>query len=446
MKSKIVRLLVLAVCVSWTVVGALRAEQWDYSDARYEKLTPIDSTEAVPVGTRIELSNWKQYRNFLQIGIQALYSGDFLWKVGTDPDFARMVVPSVKMPMPYQYLQDTERYSGQVRLVHTPNGGTTVKGYVAGIPFPNIDVKDPYVGAKLMWDNYYEYTPEFEYFYAALYQVDRYRNISHFYSHYIQTLLDGISETGVFTANPLGKGYHLVDTSIITQPEQSKYTTSMVLLPSDPSRVSEIYVFLPSLRRSLRLSSSARCAPNQGTDYTYDDNRDGFGGVPSFFTAKYLGEKKVLATFHSRNVYDDDVYMFKASVPAWPRTKYAPLEVRDQYVIDMRPVPEMANQYCYSHRVMYIDKEIHYVSGVDTYDKSGRLWKYWYKGANYKPVDSHGGAFMGGWNQWSHYYDLQNEHCSVSWNSQGAVNQGVPAQFRNPELYALPSGLSQIMR
>jgi len=138
--------------------------------------------------------------------------------------------------------------------------------------------------------------------------------------------------------------------------------------------------------------------------------------------------------------------MLRSSIPGWPRTKVAPLEVRDQYVIDMRPVPEMAGSYCYSHRVMYIDKEIHYVSGVDMYDKNGLLWKYWYKGANYKPVGSHGGAFMGGWNQWSHAYDLQNDHCSINWNSRGSINQDVPVQFRNPALYALPSGLSQIMR
>jgi hypothetical protein len=434
------------MCFCWMPAGTARAEEWKYSDTLYNALTAIDSRDSVPVGTRIDLSNWKQYRNFIHIGIQALYSGEFFWHIGTDADFARTIVPTVRMSMPYQYLQDTEKYSGQVKLVHTSNGGTTVEGYVAGIPFPNIDPKDPEVAAKLMWDNYYEYVPAFQYFYAALYQVDRYRNLSWFHSHYIATLLDGISEPGMPTVNPIGKGYHLVDTSIVTEPEQSKYTTSMVLLPSDPAKVSEIYVFLPSLRRSLRLSSAARCAPNQGTDYTYDDNRDGFGGIPSFFTATYLGEKKILATFHSSNVYDDDVYMLRSTVPAWPRTKFAPLEVRDEYLIDMRPVPEMAGEYCYSHRVLYIDKDTHSVSGVDSYDKNGRLWKHWYKGFNFKPVDSHNGAYMDGWNGWSHYYDLQNEHCSVNWNSQGSINSGVPAQFRNPELYALPSGLSQIMR
>jgi hypothetical protein len=36
-------------------------------------------------------------------------------------------------------------------------------------------------------------------------------------------------------------------------------------------RYPEIYVFLPSLRRSLRLSSAARCAPLLGTDFTNHD-------------------------------------------------------------------------------------------------------------------------------------------------------------------------------
>lgn len=54
-------------------------------------------------------------------------------------------------------------------------------------------------------------------------------------------------------------------------PEQSRYTTSLTIVPDDLTKNQDNYVFLPSLRRSLRLSSAARCAPLLGSDYTPDD-------------------------------------------------------------------------------------------------------------------------------------------------------------------------------
>ena len=47
-------------------------------------------------------------------------------------------------------------------------------------------------------------------------------------------------------------------------PEQARYTTSLELISKDPARLTEEYVFLPSLRRSLRLSSASRRTPTLG--------------------------------------------------------------------------------------------------------------------------------------------------------------------------------------
>jgi hypothetical protein len=58
----------------------------------------------------------------------------------------------------------------------------------------------------------------------------------------------------------------------------------------DPQRLPEVYVFVPSLRRSLRLSAGARCAPAQGTDFTTDDETN-TPEPPGIFQARLLGEK-----------------------------------------------------------------------------------------------------------------------------------------------------------
>ena len=58
------------------------------------------------------------------------------------------------------------------------------------------------------------------------------------------------------------------------------------------------FAFIPALRRTLRLSSSARCSPIFGTDYTRDDARGGFNGGLSMFGADWLRDQKVLALSH----------------------------------------------------------------------------------------------------------------------------------------------------
>jgi len=44
-------------------------------------------------------------------------------------------------------------------------------------------------------------------------------------------------------------------------------------------------------------------------------------------------------------------------------------------------------------------------------------------------------------------YDIQNEHMNVAWpSSPSQINSVVPQEFHNLSLYALPSGLDQVMK
>ncbi|HVA81087.1 MAG TPA: DUF1329 domain-containing protein, partial [Candidatus Binataceae bacterium] len=60
------------------------------------------------------------------------------------------IVPTGIIEWPPPYREATEKYSGQVRLSEDHR---TVVGYVAGQPFPLIDVNDPDVAIKLVWNN-----------------------------------------------------------------------------------------------------------------------------------------------------------------------------------------------------------------------------------------------------------------------------------------------------
>src|SRR5277367_2154352 len=58
------------------------------------------------------------------------------------------IVPSDKLEWPPPFKVATEKYSPQVQL--NPDG--TLKGYVAGLPFPLLDPNDPEVATKVMWN------------------------------------------------------------------------------------------------------------------------------------------------------------------------------------------------------------------------------------------------------------------------------------------------------
>jgi hypothetical protein len=74
-------------------------------------------------------------------------------------------------------------------------------------------------------------------------------------------------------------------------PEQARYTSTLSLYFKDQEQhpVPDTYIFVPALRRSLRLSTTARCAPLFGSEWTNDDAKiNGFNGGTSIFDADYF--------------------------------------------------------------------------------------------------------------------------------------------------------------
>jgi hypothetical protein len=79
-------------------------------------------------------------------------------------------------------------------------------------------------------------------------------------------------------------GYFYAYYSELISPEQTKYTALLHLINDDPDKLPEAYVFLPSLRRALRLSSGARCAPYAAGDYVGDDILNGIPNPTGWFS------------------------------------------------------------------------------------------------------------------------------------------------------------------
>jgi len=104
--------------------GATAFAQQSFDPSAYAALA--GPSEPVPPGTRITTANWQQYQRFLSVGLQALFSGRYFWKIPAEAVLE--VGPTIKIGLPKKYREDTEKYSQSVKLVPLPDGGYTISG------------------------------------------------------------------------------------------------------------------------------------------------------------------------------------------------------------------------------------------------------------------------------------------------------------------------------
>jgi hypothetical protein len=130
------------------VVFGVAAAQLVYDVANYKALADAGSTDTIPPGRKITLDNWQKYKKFMPVWMQAAYSGQYKWHVGEQSEYTVEVGATQHYPM-VKYVENTEKYGGQAKLVRLPTGGMKWEGYVAGLPFPN--PTEPDLGAKLAY-------------------------------------------------------------------------------------------------------------------------------------------------------------------------------------------------------------------------------------------------------------------------------------------------------
>jgi hypothetical protein len=164
----------------------------------------------------------------------------------------------------------------------------------------------------------------------------------------------------------------------------------------------------------------------------------------------YLGDKKVLAIVHadiqagtgSRDNLDKVLHT-GLPVPGWPRAAMGKWEVREAYIIDVQPINK---DYCYAHKVFYVDKQNWTTLYYETYDKQGKLWKV--NKNSVGPVNLNNGetAVVSAATE-DAIWDLQNTHGSVSTiGTFPEVDKGASAELQDAQTFAFPGGLSRIMR
>jgi hypothetical protein len=118
----------------------------------------------------------------------------------------------------------------------------------------------------------------------------------------------------------------------VKEPEQERYTTLLTISYTDLTLPEDVYVFIPALRRSQRMSPSARCSSDIGTDETPDDRRYGFNVDLTRIKAELTGESSILTLMDF--TIPPGRFPDNYDMPlGWPKPSWGKWQVRSVYVV-----------------------------------------------------------------------------------------------------------------
>ncbi len=331
--------------------------------------------QVVPAGTVVDDLNVDKYEQYL--------SPAMVWIVKRGVKLPVTEYRHVEFPPPFR--EATERYSAQVELA--PDG-THKLNHVAGLPFPKIDPNDKWAATKHMFNfdasiavddldlrNFDCDTGTIGKDEEPL-RVERHFLIDHIRRLYWVERL----QVDPKPANPDNPDLVRYKEALypIREPFDLKGTGFTFNRYQDHTRQDDSWLYLPQLRRVRRLSSAQRSDALFGQD-TDQDSYAGYAGNVAWMEWKFLGEKTLLASFHSEHL---PVKWGEGSADFIHNDGWEP---RDVYIVEgVSRLP----QYAYGKRVIFLDKESYRIPYTDIYDQGGELWKIWVNNFKYahKPI------------------------------------------------------------
>ena len=280
-----------------------------------------------------------------------------------------------KVEWPQAYADATVKFSPWVKL---SDDGRELTDYVAGAPFPFIDLNDPLAGYKIMWNtsqNPYITDNAGTDFSTEL--VNRYGEVEKlFASRWRRMAWTGrlyLDPKPTVPYNPALR--HTTLLGPMTFPATDKGASVLTLSYVAANTPDDTYRYLPELRRVRRIGIANRGEAVWGTDVDVDSFW-GFAAKLSYWSFRVITEKDILAVVHSGKYGDRSVWCaprdgqhgFLGALPCvlW--------EKRRVWVIEATPT-RYPRPYAYSKRILYIDQDFYAPLIQEMYDQQGELWK-----------------------------------------------------------------------
>jgi hypothetical protein len=258
-----------------------------------------------------------------------------------------------------------------------------------GIPFPEIDAKDPQAAAKIVWNQFLAYWSNGNTYNETLVLmlspagIERRIGANGWFKFW-----DGQAER-YREPNPLNLQSQFLGVS--TSPADLQGTASLTWRYRDPTKRDSVWAYVPALRRVRAVSPSNRSDGYLGSDISGDDGFF-FDGKPEDFTWELVGKRDMLRIVDPRSVSgslpvtpakgggwttlttDGPKYMLGADDPEWHGVAWAPLSAslarRPGWVIKATPKDRY---YLYGSLELWIDAETWDGSWNRKFDWKGEL-------------------------------------------------------------------------
>jgi hypothetical protein len=172
--------------------------------------------------------------------------------------------------------------------------------YVYGIPFPDIDPKDPKAGAKIVWNQflaYWNHGSTFNVARVSMMQpngIDRDIHANGWFKFY-----DGQSEKYRDDKNPLNLQSQFLGVAIY--PADLQGTASLTWRYRDSHKRDSVWAYVPALRRVRAVSPTDRSDGYLGSDISGDDGFF-FDGKPEDFTWELVGKRDAFRVVDPKSV------------------------------------------------------------------------------------------------------------------------------------------------
>ncbi|MBU1054898.1 MAG: DUF1329 domain-containing protein [Proteobacteria bacterium] len=260
-------------------------------------------------------------------------------------------------------------------------------------PFPNIDLKDPKVADKIMWNfnfQIYRFMGSREHIYIQW--IDKMQGEERY--------IEGLDQRLYMTGRSPGQEVKNNPDKILTyemqrvlSPMSVKGTNTMSYIYMD-DKYDVCCAYVPAIRRIRQTGSASRSDPYMGTDSWIDLNYM-WNGKNSSMKWKYAGEKTILVGFSSPKMltakelpdgslcrsypYSGKHIKFGYEVPNWKGANWAPAPdsityvPRKVWIIEQMPKDPYYN---WGLHVNYVDQETYTIWYKEVYDQSGdfRIW------------------------------------------------------------------------
>ena len=285
------------------------------------------------------------------------------------------VIETRKVAWPQAYKEATEKYAAQVKIAED---GRDIMNYIAGAPFPAIDMNDPLAGFKVTWNP--EHSPAVIDNAGTTFVADVVDSSGSSHRHYEMAWRRLMWVGRLYTEpqpviphNPPTRHSNLFGP--IWMPTDLKGLAVLFFHYIPRDRPEDTYIYAPEMRKVRRISFSDRSAALGGSDFDVD-SMYGFNGSIAHWDFRLLAEKEVLAIVHSGKYGDPSQWRAPQDgkhgiMAAFPCVSW---EKRHVWIVEGTPTA-YPRSYAFSKRILYIDKDFFSPLIHEMYNQAGELWK-----------------------------------------------------------------------